>query len=132
MSAHSLDTNALLRWLLGDSQGQADTVTQLLASGNTFHVADMAIQEVAYVLEKALDIPRTEVADNIRLIMSESAINCNRTLFERVLAVYVQHPALSFVDCCLAVYADLNGATPLYTFDKALAKKLPTQTCLLS
>jgi predicted nucleic-acid-binding protein len=50
--AASLDTNCLLRWLLGDLPEQAEAVTRLLASQETFAVADAVIIEVVFVLEK--------------------------------------------------------------------------------
>lgn len=57
--------------------------------------------------------------------MAQANINCNRQLFEVALPLYQSHTSLSFVDCCLAGYAVLGDSTPLYAFDKALAKKLP-------
>ena len=58
--------------------------------------------------------------------MSLQQVNCNRMLFDRALMLFQSHPALSMEDCCLAVYAELNDAEPLYTFDKKLAKQSPT------
>jgi predicted nucleic-acid-binding protein len=128
MSAVSLDTNVLLRWLLGDVPEHTKLVEKLLAKNNTYHVADMAIQEVVYVLERLLKMDRNQVVANIRAIMAQANINCNRGLFELALDIYEKHNSLSFVDCCLASYAQIDDVAPIYTFDKAFIKKLPKLT----
>ncbi len=45
-------------------------------------------------------------------------------MIAKALKIYVIQPVLSFEDCCLSVYAELNDASPLYTFDKKLARQL--------
>jgi predicted nucleic acid-binding protein len=55
---------------------------------------------------------------------------CNAGLFEVALQEYRDHPALSFIDCLLTVEAEQRGEVPLYTFDKALAKKLPSASLI--
>ncbi len=44
--------------------------------------------------------------------------------------MYLENPKLSFNDCCLAGYAALNEAEPLWTFDKDLAKTSGTAKLL--
>ena len=48
----SLDTNCLLRWLLGDIPEQTALVTALVNSGEDIAVADAALIETIFVLEK--------------------------------------------------------------------------------
>lgn len=126
MKPASIDTNILLRWLLEDIPEQAEIASRLIAANCTYLVSDMAIHEFAYVCEKAIQLPRSDVAAFIENILYQSNLDCNRALFSGVLPIYTSRPALSFVDCCLVVMAELNGATPLYTFDKKLANQLPT------
>lgn len=121
----SADTNVLLRWALGDIPEQAVAATRLLEGDDEVRVADLAIMEMGYVLERLYGLDRELVAGYIRSVMSLGQVNCNRSLFSKALPAYEQHPQLSFADCCLTTYATLNGATPLYTFDKQLANKLP-------
>lgn len=120
----SLDTNCLLRWLLNDLPEQSNLVAKLISTGS-HHVADIALIEFVYVLEKLYGYPRDLVAANLTVIIEHPNINSNRQLFASALPIYTQHPALSFTDCCLATYAELNQAIPLQTFDKKLAAKLP-------
>jgi len=121
----SLDANFLLRWLLGDIPAQQAATDRIMSNKTTLHVADMALEEIAYVMEKVMGLPRTMVVNNFRTLMAQSNVNCNRSVLAAALPLYEKHPALSFVDCCLVVYAELQGATPLLTFDKKLAKQLP-------
>lgn len=123
--AGSLDTNVVLRLLINDIPQQHQAAKALLTkSRRQLAVADIVIAELAFVLERYYKFSRTQVQEAIVGLTQLPQLNCNRTLFERALPIYVQHPALSFEDCCLSVYATLNDAEPLWTFDK----KLATQT----
>lgn len=120
----SLDTNCLLRWVLKDIPEQTAAVVSLLNSGLDFFVADAAITEVTFVLEKVYELPREAVASNIRTIINAPNITCNRTFFQAILPIYIKNPAISFVDCQLAFQAEILSKKPLYTFDKKLAAHL--------
>ena len=58
--------------------------------------------------------------------MKLKQINCNQALFEKALALFIAHANLSFEDCCLAAYAQITDAEPLWTFDKKLANQAPS------
>lgn len=120
----SADTNVLLRWALNDLPEQSDAAVRLLEGDNEVQVADMAIIEAGYVLEKVYGLDRSLVAGYIRAVMALGQVNCNRALFSRVLPLYEAYSQLSLTDCCLATYAEMNDSEPLYTFDKQLAAKL--------
>lgn len=120
----SLDANVLLRLLLKDIPDQhASAVTLLQKSPNQFAVADTAIIEIAFVLERHYGFVRSAILEAIEGLMSLSEINCNRGLFEKALPLFAKNPGLSFEDCCLAIYATLNDAEPLWTFDRKLANQ---------
>ncbi len=123
----SLDTNAILRLLINDIPSQHEAVKALLVSANgQFAVADIAIIELVFVLERYYGFSRQQASEALTGLMQLKEINCNRTLFEKALPIYLNHSALSFEDCCLSNYAALNGAEPLWTFDKKLATQAPS------
>jgi predicted nucleic acid-binding protein len=122
--AASLDTNCLLRWLLGDLPEQIEAVTKLLASPETFLVADATIIEVIFVLEKIKKIDRKLIQKAVLAIMAQANIKCSREVFEETMSVYVSHPKLSVTDCYLSVLARRDKALPLYTFDRKLSNQL--------
>ncbi len=123
--AGSLDTNALLRYILNDVPKQTEAVFELLAKNSgQFAVADIAIVEVVFVLGRHYSFSRQQIAEIWEGLVSFAQINCNRALIEKALPQYMKHPALSFEDCCLAAYSELNNAEPLWTFDKKLANQV--------
>lgn len=126
----SLDTNCLLRWLLWDLPDQAVAVDKALCGDRKYDVADAAVIEMVFVLEKVYSLPRTIIRDFVLVILSRREINSNKVLFNVVIEDYVKHPALSFMDCFLAGLAELSGAIPLLTFDKKLAHQLDSAELL--
>jgi predicted nucleic-acid-binding protein len=127
MSSGSLDANVLLRLLLNDIADQHQSVVNLFQhTSGQFAVADTAIIETVFVLERNYKFTRTAIVETIEGVMSLTEINCNRPLFLKALPLFSKYSALSFEDCCLAVYAELNDAKPLWTFDQKLAKQAPS------
>ncbi len=123
----SFDTNVLLRLLLNDIPEQRIAIKKLLSHAvNQFAVADTVIIELVFVLDRHYGFSRLQITEAVDGLMKLREINCNRTLFERALPLYIDHPSLSFEDCCLAIYAQLNDAEPLWTFDKKLANQAPS------
>ena len=120
----SLDTNCLLRWLLDDIPEQAALVSSLVNSGESFFVADVALIETVFVLEKLKKISRETIEKAIMAVIENVSISCNRELFVEILPVYTKYPKLSFVDCYLEALARKTGNSPLLTFDQKLAKQL--------
>lgn len=127
----SLDACCILRWLLQDIPEQAKAVHDLLSYPGSYNVADTTLMEVVYVLEKIYKQERYFIASCLNLISSLNQINCNRLLINTVIPIYAESPAVSFADCCAAIYAEINKAKPLLTFDKKLASKLPQAELLL-
>lgn len=121
MTMPSVDTNVLLRILLNDNEAQRQAVLKVLGRYEKIAVAGLAITETVFVLEKSLKLPRRQITAFIKSLLANQHIICNRPLLEKVLPLYADHPACSFNDICLAVYAELNGQAPLFTFDKKLA-----------
>lgn len=123
----SIDTNAILRYLIGDNEPQYKLVAKLLKeTDDQIAVADVAVVETVHVMERYYEMSRTDIAEALHGFMNLHVINCNRVMLSEALGLFVKYPAQSFEDCCLVVYAELSGATPLYTFDKKLAKQAPS------
>lgn len=124
-SRESLDTNIILRLALRDVPEQCEKIVDLfMRHGVSYDVADLAITEAVYVLQR--DNTRQEIVEMLSRVLELPDLIYNRNLFERVFPMYLACPKLSFNDCCLAGYAALNQAEPLWTFDKVLAKESGT------
>jgi predicted nucleic-acid-binding protein len=118
----SLDANVVLRVLLNDVPDQHAAAVALVESVDApFAVSDVAVIEVVFALCGHYEFSRAAAAEAIEGLMSLTQIDCNRVMFKRALPFFADHPKLSFEDCCLAIYAELSNAEPLWTFDRKLA-----------
>lgn len=128
----SLDTCTIVSLLVGKPERQATAVGELLDSGAIHNIADLAICETVYVLETRYGNTRSDIVKMLEIFLEnyDSSLNYNRTLFDLVFPFYEAHPALSFNDCCLAAYAELGHAEPLFTFDRKLARQHPSAKML--
>ena len=132
INTSSLDTSLAVRVLTRDDEKKCRKVLELLASGCSFMFSDFALYETVYVLETVYDKPRGEVVDLINFFLTryDDVIQYNHALTETVFPFFLAHPKLSFGDCCLAATAELEGAEPLFTFDKKLAQQHPSAKLL--
>lgn len=116
----SIDTNVLIDWLVSRDESRHRKALDCVRSHTEVQIADVVISELVYVFELIFKMERSLVADNLTYIISRDNVNCNRTLIRNALPLYVKNPKLSWIDCCAVIYAELNDALPLYTFDKKL------------
>ena len=128
MATDSIDTNIILRYIVGDVPGQAIAAEDLLrAPGDTHRVEDLVISETVYVLSTQYGKSRREVVDLISFFLARfsDTLDYNHKLTAEVFPFFLAHPKLSFNDCCLVAYAEINHAEPLFTFDKKLSAQAP-------
>lgn len=124
--AESLDTNVLLRIVLQDIPEQFELAMSLVErEGVIYRISDAALLEVVFVLTR-MDVDRETIVAVLTRITSRPNIKVNDVIGFELFWMYLQHPALSFTDCYLAMEATMNEAEPLWTFDKALAKQSGT------
>lgn len=122
----SLDTNVIVHYLVRDVPHQYRKARNLLYTEDVLHrLPDLAITEAVYVLEAHYGWKRDEIQQELEMFLEHfsDTLSYNRDLFSLAFPYWVEHPTLSFNDCCMAFYAELNSAEPLWTFDKDLAKK---------
>jgi predicted nucleic-acid-binding protein len=114
----------LLRYILCDIPEQYDEAAELLdRKGVVFHVADMVFVEVADVLRRLYEHDKVAVVKYLRLILDMKNVNCNKVMLRVAIDNYEKYPKLSFADCCIAEYARLNEAEPVWTFDRKFARQ---------
>lgn len=123
----SIDTNIVLRCILGDVPEQRLLAVDLLKSSNSLHyLSSQALLECVYVLEMVEEMTRQEVVDCLNFFLARFCdhIVYNRDLTAIAFPLYLAHPKLSWADCALAAEAELSHHEPLYTFDRKLANQL--------
>lgn len=120
-----LDTNVLLRFLLGDDPAQSPRAFALmkrLEAEREFAVLeDTVIAETVWVLEKGLGVPRTEIARHLSTIVMIPGVSCRgkRVVLEGLSRFGATH--CDIVDCLLAARArSRNGK--VYSFDTDFEK----------
>ena len=129
----SIDTNIVLRILVNDIPKQRRRAVKLLSQPNaTYCLEDIALTEIVHVLETVYGCSRVDIIDKLSFFLAryDGIIEYNRPLMRSVFPFYLEHPKLSFNDCCLAAMAELNGAEPLFTLDKKLASQHPSAKLL--
>jgi len=131
MEAQSLDANVLLRLVVADIPAQSEAAIKLVEQSKLLHVADTAVIEVVFALERYYEMDRSTISQVIGALLTHPKLRLNKALFTEAMPLFVSHSKLSMEDCCLATYAKLNKALPLWTFDRKLARQCPEQCRLL-
>jgi predicted nucleic-acid-binding protein len=120
----ALDTNILLRWLLGDVLEQQKVVEELLESKKKVYVHMLVVAEMVWVMHKLYLMDRTQVCEGLKVLISHPKFIINRELLTTIVQVYPNKPKLSFVDLVLSLEIQSLNYSPLYTFDKKLANQV--------
>ena len=124
----SIDTNIVLRCILGDVPRQRSLAIDVLKSSESLHyLSNQALLECIYVMEVAEEMPRSEVVDLLTFFLARFSdrIVYDRALTKIAFPLYLSHPKLSWTDCALAAEAELMHHEPWLTFDRKLANQLP-------
>lgn len=118
-----LDTNAVLRYLLGDIEQQYHEVEQVI--GNRMCIVPLeVIAEAVYVLEKIYRTPRYDIIESFRKF-ADDVIIPNSDVMLRGMGIFGATPKMDFVDCLMYGYKMARGYDVL-TFDRTLRKRLET------
>jgi len=110
--------------LLNDVPSQTARVDALVASSTRLALADVALIEVVFVLERVMKIPRSAVVESFVAIATEKTFSFDRSFWQTVMKDYASHPKLSVADIFLVHEARRSDALPLVTFDALLARQL--------
>lgn len=119
----SLDTNTILRFILGDNKSQQEKVLSLLLRPDiSYYIDDLVFFEIIYILTSDnYGFSRDIIANFVEMIFKRLDIVGDYALISEATHFYVAHPKLSWADCYLSVKTTHLNHTPLWTFDKKLA-----------
>lgn len=120
-----LDTNILIRHLVGTPEAMAERSTRLLAEGSGLVLVDIVVAEVVYVLESVYRRSRSQVAEAIRSLLSLRSIHTfDPALLLRTIQVY-EDDRLDFADAYRVALAESTGIGRVASFDRAI-ERVPT------
>jgi len=121
------DTNSILRYLLADNKELHERACGLFDKVRTGEAAVLLLESVlvecVYVLVKFYGVPRQEAAVTLKgFIAYRGVTNSDKKDLAEALTLFADS-TLDIVDCILCMKAK-NNNLPLFTFDKALAKRV--------
>lgn len=115
----SLDTNVVVRLIVGDDPKQAQSAEKLIASEPCSIVLSV-LMETEWVLRAGYGLDTITIAESLVALLELENINAAEpALTQRVLDAYSH--GLDFADALHAVQCDENES--FVTFDKKLARK---------
>ena len=83
----SLDTNVLLRLVVGDDPTQQQTAAQALEGAELVAISVQALCEFVWVLDRSYRVARPDISASIRRILDMRNVVANRPTIEAGLAV---------------------------------------------
>lgn len=116
-----VDTNVLLRFLLGDDPTQSPKAAALFKRASegkeVLAIEDGVLAETIWVLEKYVKVPRLEIARRLALLLGIAGVQGagGRRVLLEALATYGR-TVCDFVDCLLAARSK-SRKQKVYTFD---------------
>ena len=120
-----VDTNVLVRHLVGDPPDMAMRATAFLRNEESLYLADLIVAETVYVLESFYEINRPRISEAIRsLLAMESVRVIDTPLLLRTVGLY-EDKRLDFADAYLVACAETTGVGRVATFDKGISR-IPT------
>jgi predicted nucleic-acid-binding protein len=113
-------TNALVRHLTGDPPEMAACATAYLGTERGLLLTDLVVAETVYVLESFYEVPRDQVAEAVRsLITFDSLVCVDPALLLRAIEVY-EIDRIDFAEAYLAACAESTGVGRIVSFDRSI------------
>jgi predicted nucleic-acid-binding protein len=124
----AVDTNALLRLLVGDDPAQAANARRLFdradAQQQSIWVADTVLVELVWTLGRAYSRDRADIVKALRTLSSHATVVLRSAGAIREATDVLEHGHADFADCLLCVKAQSAGCDEVATFDRGM-KGLP-------
>ena len=121
----SLDTNVLLRLIVGDDEMQQRTAAETLEAAKVVGISAHTLCEFAWVLDRSYRIDRADISAAIRRILDMRNVAANRPTIEAGLAVL--DAGGEFADGVIAFDGQWLGGETFVSFDKKAVKLLEQQ-----
>ena len=117
----AIDTNVLLRLLVGDDAAQARAAEKRVSAGAW--VSHLVLAETLWVLSSVYERSNAQLAAAIELLLQhEHLLIQDPHVVRAALTHFQKKPKLGFSDCLVLEIARHAGHLPLISFDKALGK----------
>ncbi len=121
----SLDTNVLLRLIVGDDEAQQQSAIETLEQAELVAISVHALCELVWVLDRRYGVQRADIAAAIRHLLDMRNVVANRPTVEAGLKVL--DAGGDFADGVIAFDGQWLGAEVFLSFDKKAVKLLEGQ-----
>lgn len=121
----SLDTNVLLRLIVGDDEAQQRTAAETLEEAELVAISVQALCEFVWVLDRSYRVARPDISASIRRILDMRNIVANRPTIEAGLAVL--DAGGDFADGVIAFDGQWLGGETFVSFDGKAVKLVEGQ-----
>ena len=122
----AIDTNLLIRFLVGDDKMQAKKVYSIFKKAESekkeLFVPLLVVLEMIWVLESVYDISRTEILDSISDLLFMPIFKFDQQSALQQLVHSAQGNKYDLSDLLIAHSAKVNGCEAVITFDKKASK----------
>ncbi len=123
--AYLIDTNVIIRFLVGDHAehlAQSSAILERVEQGEIeIHILASVLMEVFFVLTKFYKIPKEEVINDLKRILSlDGVINDDKLILFETLSI-IENKNIDFVDALLCAKQRLQGLEIL-SFDNDVKK----------
>lgn len=121
----SLDTNVLLRLIVGDDAAQQQTAAEALEGAELVAISVQALCEFVWVLDRSYRVARPDISASIRHILDMRNVVANRPTIEAGLAVL--DAGGDFADGVIAFDGQWLGGETFVSFDRKAVKLVEGQ-----
>ena len=121
----ALDTNVIVRYLVGDDPEQAEVARALLEAltpGAPGFICREVVIEVAWVLERSYRFTRSQIAEALMDLTASDSLVVENSDDVAAAAHRFRQGGVGFSDLMILKATERAGATPLHTFDRRLAR----------
>jgi predicted nucleic-acid-binding protein len=117
----AVDTNVLVRLVIGDDPEQVRVAERFAASGAW--ASHLALAEAAWVLDSVYARTAEQIATALDTLLNHKDLTLqDPDVVAAALQQFRERPALGFSDCLVLEIARKAGHLPLGTFDRNLGK----------
>ena len=122
----AIDTNVLIRFLIGDDKRQAKKVYTIFKKAESekkqLFVPLLVVLEMIWVLESVYEISRTEILDSISDLLLMPILKFDQQSALQQLIYSAQGNKYDLSDLLIAHSAQTNGCEVVVTFDKKASR----------
>ena len=117
-----LDTNLLIRFLLNDNPKQSAAVQSLFeTTPDELVLTDVSVAEMIWLLTSYYQLPKDDVIDKVKQILTLGVINANKSVLSKALSLY-QSINIDYIDAYLAAYCEEENLSSVISFDRDFDK----------